>query len=112
MINSQKKKSATHLLSIRQGGKETLHQYVDIFRNTTHEICDLPIEMVVSAMLQGTWLTSFQESLSLDPPMPLVDLFVEANKYILHIEVMRTMGGNEDKEQKRKEQDGEKDSNR
>ena len=61
-------------------------------------------------MLQGTRLASFQESLSLDPPTSLTDLFVRANRYILHIEIMRNVGGNEDREWKRKEREGEEDS--
>ncbi|XP_052181919.1 uncharacterized protein LOC127794713 [Diospyros lotus] len=112
IINSQRKKDATYLLSIRQGNKETLCHYVDRFQNATLEICNLPIEIAVSAMFQGTRLTPLQESLSLDPSKSLADLFVRANKYILHTEMMRTIGGNEDGEWKRKERDIEEDFNR
>ncbi|XP_052197290.1 uncharacterized protein LOC127804466 [Diospyros lotus] len=112
IINSQRKKDATYLLSIRQGSKETLHHYVDRFRNATLEIHNLPIEMVVSAMFQGAQLTSFQESLSLDYPKSLADLFVRANKYIHHTEVMRTVVMDEDRERKRKERDIEEDLDR
>ena len=111
IINSQRKKDATYLLSIRQGSKESLRHYVDRFRNATLEICNLPIEIVVSAMFQGTPLTPLQESLPLNPPKSLTDLFVRANKYILHTEMMRTIGGNEDGERKRKERDNEEGSN-
>ena len=103
IINSQRKKDVTYLLSIRQRGKESLRYYVDRFRNATLEICNLPIERAISAMFQGTRLTPLLESLSLKPPKSLVDLFVRANKYILHTEMMRTVGGNEDGERKRKE---------
>ncbi|XP_052193948.1 uncharacterized protein LOC127802273 [Diospyros lotus] len=111
IINSQRKKDATYLLSIRQGNKETLRHYVDRFRNATLEICNLPIEMAVSAMFQGTRLTPLQESLSLDPPKSLADLFVRANRYILHAEMMKTIGGSEDGERNRKERDIEEGSN-
>ncbi|XP_052186695.1 uncharacterized protein LOC127797627 [Diospyros lotus] len=111
IINSQRKKDATYLLSIRQGNKETLRHYVDRFQNATLEICNLPIEMVVSAMFQGTRLTPLQESLSLNPPKSLANLFVRANRYILHTEMMRTVGGSEDGERKRKERDIEEGSN-
>ena len=67
--------------------------------------------MAVFAMFQGTHLTPLQESLSLNPPKSLTDLFVRANKYILHTEMMRTVGGNEDGERKRKERDNEEGSN-
>ncbi|XP_052203039.1 uncharacterized protein LOC127808504 [Diospyros lotus] len=107
IINSQRKKDATYLLSIRQGHKETLRHYVDRFRNAMLEICNLPIEMAVSAMFQETRLPPLQESLSLDPPKSLADLFVRANKYILHTEMMITIGENEDRERKRKERDNE-----
>jgi len=83
IINSQRKKVTTYLLSIRQGSKETLHHYVDKFQNATLEICNLPIEMAVFAMFQGTQLTSLQELLSLNPPKSLANLIVRANKYIL-----------------------------
>ncbi|XP_052197339.1 uncharacterized protein LOC127804507 [Diospyros lotus] len=67
--------------------------------------------MAVSAMFQGTRLPPLQESLSLDLSKSLANLFVRANKYILHIKMMRTIGGNEDGERKRKERDNEEGSN-
>ena len=76
------------------------------------EIGNLLIEMAVSAMFQGTWVTSFQESLSLNPPKSLADLFVKANKYIHHMKVIRTTTIDEDTERKRKERDVEEDCNR
>ncbi|XP_052209227.1 uncharacterized protein LOC127812745 [Diospyros lotus] len=112
IINSQRKKDATYLLSIWQGSKETLCHYVDRFRNATLDIRNLPIEMAVSAMLQGVQLTSFQESLSLDLPKSLADLFTKANKYVHHTEVMWTVTIDEDRERKRKERDIEEDLNR
>ncbi|XP_052171619.1 uncharacterized protein LOC127787595 [Diospyros lotus] len=112
IINSQRKKDATYLLSIRQGNKETLRHYVDRFQNATLEICNLPIEMALSAMFQGTRLTPLEESLSLDPLKSLANLFIRANKYILHTEMMRMVRGNEDGERKRKERDIEEDLNR
>ena len=51
VINSRRKKDATYLLSIRQGNKESLRQFVDRFRNATLEIPDLPAQVAVSAML-------------------------------------------------------------
>jgi len=74
------------------------------------EVHDLPIAMEVSAMLHGTQLTPLQKSLSLDPPTSLANLFPRANKYMLHTEVMRAVGGNKNREQKRKERDVEEDS--
>ena len=68
------------------------------FRHASLEVHDLPVEVAASAMLQGTWSTPLQESLSLSLLMSLVDLFVRANKYILLTEVMKTIGGNEDRE--------------
>ena len=50
--------------------------------------------------------------MSLDPPASLADLFASANKYVFNTEVMRVVGGNEDREQKRKERDVEEDSSR
>ena len=83
---------------------------MDRFRNATLEVPDLSAQVAVSAMLRGTQLASLQESLSLDPPKSLGDLFIRANRYILHTEIMRNVGGNEDKERKRKEREGEEDS--
>ena len=79
---------------------------MDRFWNATLEIRDLPLEVVVSAMMQGARLTSFQDSLSLNPPKSLANLFVRANRYILHTEIMRIMGGGEDGERKRKDREG------
>ncbi|XP_052204085.1 uncharacterized protein LOC127809363 [Diospyros lotus] len=112
IINSQRKKDMAYLLSIRQGSKETLRHYVDRFQNATLEIRNLPIEMAMSAILQGARLTSFQESLSLNSPKSLADLFVRANKYIHHTEVTRTVAIDEDREWKKKERDIEEDLDR
>ena len=76
---------------------------MDRFRNATLKIYDLLVEMVVSAMLQGTRLTSLRESLSLDPPNSPADMFFRENKYILHMKVMQIVRIDEDKERKRKE---------
>ena len=46
---------------------------MDRFKNATLEIRDFLLEMTVFAMMQGAWLTSFQESLSLDPLKSLAD---------------------------------------
>ena len=55
---------------------------MDRFRNTTLEIRELQPEVAVAAMLQGTRSVQLQESLSLDQPKTLDDLFVIANKYV------------------------------
>ena len=66
----------------------------------------------MSVMFQGVRLTSFQESLSLDSPKSLANLFVRVNKYIHHIEVMRTMAMDEDRERKRNKRDIEENLDR
>jgi len=80
---------------------------VDRFRNAILEIPDLPAQVAAFAMLQGTRLASLQESLSLDPPASLPYLFVRVNMYILHTEIMKNVGRNENRERKRKECEGE-----
>jgi len=85
-------------------------QFVDRFYNATLEVPNLSVQVAISAMLQGTQLISLQESLSLDPPASLADLFVKVNRYILHTKIMRNVGGNEDREWKRKEHEGEENS--
>jgi len=66
------------------------------------EDCYLPVEMAVPAMFQRRRLTSFQESLFPDLLKSLTYLFVRENKYIHHMEVMRTVVINEDMEWKKK----------
>ena len=83
---------------------------MDRFRNATFEIHDLLVEITVSTLFQGTWLTSLQESLDL--LKSLANLFVMVNKYIYYTEVMRTVAIDEDKERKRKEWDVGEDLNR
>ena len=53
-----------------------------------------------------------QESLSLDQPKTLADLFVRANKYILQAEVMKIVVAKEDKEKKRKDREAQEEPNR
>ena len=55
---------------------------MDRFRNATLEIRELQPGVAVAAMLQGTRSVQLQESLSLDQPKTLADLFVMANKYV------------------------------
>ena len=54
------------MLNIRQGNKETLRQFVDIFCNATFKVPDLPAQVALSAMLQRTRLT-LRVTLGLDP---------------------------------------------
>ena len=97
---------------MRQSEKETLRQYVDRFRNATLEVHDLQPGVAVAAMLQGTRSMQLQESLSLDQPKTLADLFVRANKYVLQAEVMKIVVAKEDKEKKRKDREDREESNK
>ena len=54
MINTQRKKDATYLLTLKQGNKESLKSYVDHFRDTTLKVKDLQVKVAMTAMLQGT----------------------------------------------------------
>ena len=82
MIHSQRKKDATYLLTLKQGNRESLKSYVDRFRDATLEVEDLPVGVALAAMLQGTSSEKLQESLSLNQPTTISDLFARANKYV------------------------------
>ena len=56
-------------------------------------------------MLQRTLSMQLQESLSLNQPKTLANLFVRAKKYILHAEVMRIIETTKNKEKKQKERE-------
>ena len=51
IINGNRKKDATYLLSVRQSEKETLRQYVNRFRNATLEVHNLQPGVAMAAML-------------------------------------------------------------
>ena len=112
IINSKRKKEATYLLSVKQGEKESLRQYVDRFRNATLEVRELQPGVAVAAMLQGTRSIPLQESLSLDQPKTLADLFVMANKYVTHAKMMKIVTSNDEKERKRKEREAQEEPTR
>ena len=105
VVNSARKKEATYLLSLKQGVKESLRNFVDRFRDATLEVRDLQPGVAVAAMLQGTKSEDLQKSLSLDPPPTLSDLFIRANKYISQKEVMKTISLQENKEGKKRERE-------
>ena len=85
---------------------------MDRFRNATLKVHDLQPRVAVAAMLQGTRSVQPQESLSLDHPKNLGNVFVRANKYILQAEVMKIVGTKEDKEKKRNERKAQEEPNR
>ena len=64
---------------------------MDRFRNSTLEVHDLQVGVAVTAMLQGTRSKKLQESLSLDQPTTISDLFSRADKYITQEEVMKNI---------------------
>ncbi|KAL0345566.1 UNVERIFIED_CONTAM: hypothetical protein Sradi_4387900 [Sesamum radiatum] len=76
------KRSATHLLTIRQGEKESLKSFVGRFNNETLEVQDLRIDMMVSILIHGLKKGPFASTLARDPSINGEQLMGLAQKYI------------------------------
>ncbi|XP_075633583.1 uncharacterized protein LOC142606059 [Castanea sativa] len=94
------KRPADHLLTIRQGEKETLRSYVKRFTRETLEVNDADDKVQLTTFKAGLKYREFVVSLAKNPPKTMVEMLLKAQKYM---NAEDTLAAILDKEKPRKE---------
>ncbi|XP_057981193.1 uncharacterized protein LOC131166628 [Malania oleifera] len=85
-------KTTGHLMSMVQGDRETLKNFMHRFNTTTLEICNLDMGVALAALTTALQPGSFLYSLGKKPPVDIGELMIRAEKYINLEEMMDTRG--------------------
>lgn len=76
------KRSAAHLLLIRQGEWKSLRDFINRFNNQRLKVQDLNIDMMISILIHGLKKRAFASALVRDPPLDTEHLMEVAQLYI------------------------------
>ena len=76
------KRPADHLLTIRQGEKETLSSYVKCFTRKTLEVDEADNKVQLMTFKAGLRSRDLVASLAKNPPKTMVEMLIEAQKYM------------------------------
>ncbi|XP_075663426.1 uncharacterized protein LOC142633022 [Castanea sativa] len=76
------KRPADHLLTIRQGEKETLRSYVRRFTRETLEVDDANYKVQLTTFKAGLKSREFVVSLAKNPPKTMAEMLLKAQKYM------------------------------
>ncbi|XP_075641968.1 uncharacterized protein LOC142613490 [Castanea sativa] len=78
----QPKRLADHLLTIRQGEKETLRSYVTCFTRETLEVDEADDKVQLMTFKAGLKSREFMVSLVKNPPKTMAEMLLKAQKYM------------------------------
>ena len=76
------RRSANHILTIRQGEKETLRSYIKRFTRETLEVDGTDDKMQLTTFKAGLKSREFVVSLVKNPPKTMVEMLLKAQKYM------------------------------
>ena len=76
------KRPADHLLTIRQGERETLRSYVKCFTRKTLEVDEADNKVQLMTFKAGLRSRDLVASLAKNPPKTMVEMLIEAQKYM------------------------------
>ncbi|XP_075650974.1 uncharacterized protein LOC142621568 [Castanea sativa] len=76
------KRPADHLLTIKQGEKETLRSYVKRFTRETLEVDEVDDEVQLTTFKAGLKSREFVISLTKNPPKKMAEMLLKAQKYM------------------------------
>ncbi|XP_075636860.1 uncharacterized protein LOC142609120 [Castanea sativa] len=76
------KRPADHLLTIKQGEKETLRSYVKRFTRETLEVDDADDKVQLTTFKAGLRSREFVVSLAKNPPRTMAEMLLKAQKYM------------------------------
>nr|XP_023891872.1 uncharacterized protein LOC112003880 [Quercus suber] len=105
------KRPADHLLTIKQGEKETLRSYVKRFTRKTLEVDEADDKMQLTTFKAGLRSRKFGSSLAKNPPKTMAEMLLKAQKYMnaeKALAAMRDVEKSENKERKEDERRGQK----
>ena len=76
------KRPADHLLTIRQGEKETLRSYVKRFTQETLEVDEVDDKVQLTTFKAGLRSRDLMASLAKNPPKMMAEMLLKAQKYM------------------------------
>nr|XP_023918428.1 uncharacterized protein LOC112029979 [Quercus suber] len=89
------KRPVDHLLTIKQGEKETLRSYVKHFTRETLEVDEVDDKIQLTTFKAGLRFREFVASLAKKPPKKMVEMFLKAQKYMNAEDALAAMGDTE-----------------
>ncbi|XP_023871781.1 uncharacterized protein LOC111984379 [Quercus suber] len=105
------KRTADHLLTIRQGEKETLRSYVKRFTHETLEVDEADDKVQLTTFKAGLRSRGLVTSLAKNPPKTMAEMLLKAQKYMNAKDALATIRGAgrpRDKERKDDDRRGQK----
>ncbi|XP_075655075.1 uncharacterized protein LOC142625275 [Castanea sativa] len=102
------KRPADHLLTIKQGEKETLRSYVKRFTRETLEVDEADDKVQLTTFKAGLKSRKFVVSLAKNPPKTMAEMLLKAQKYMNAEDALAAIKDVEKTEEKGKREDNRK----
>nr|XP_023902335.1 uncharacterized protein LOC112014187 [Quercus suber] len=99
------KRPNDHLLTIKQGEKETLRSYVTRFTRGTLEVDKADDKVQLTAFKAGLKSREFVISLAKNPPKTMADMLLKAQKYMNVEDALAAIDGAEKPKERKKEKE-------
>ena len=97
-----------HLLTIKQGEKETLRSYVKRFTWKTLEVDEADDKVQLKTFKAGLKSKEFVVSLAKNPPKTMVEMFLKAQKYVNAKDALTTIKDEEKTSEKGRKEDNQR----
>ena len=102
------KRTADHLLTIKQGKKETLRSYVTRFTQGMLEVDETDDKVQLTTFKAGLKSRDFVASLAKNPTKTMVEALLKAQKYMNDEEALAAIDGVDKTKEKKKEREGDR----
>ena len=102
------KRLADHLLTVRQGEKETLRSYMKRFTRETLEVDEADDKVQLTTFKAGLRSRDLVASLAKNPPRTMAEMLLKAQKYMNAVVAIRDDEKSRDKGRKEDERRGQK----
>ena len=99
------KRTADHLLTIKQGEKEPLRSYVTRFTRGMLEVDEADDKVQLTTFKAGLKSRDFVASLAKNPPKTMAEVLLKAQKYMNAEETLAAIDGAEKSKEKKKEKE-------
>ena len=99
------RRSANHILTIRQGEKETLRSYIKRFTRETLEVDGIDDKMQLTTFKARLKSREFVVSLVKNPPKTMVEMLLKAQKYMNAKDALATIKDVDKTNEKGRKQD-------
>ena len=102
------KRTADHLLTIKQGEKEPLRSYVTRFTRGMLEVDEADDKVHLTTFKAGLKSRDFVASLAKNPPKTMAEALLKAQKYMNAEEALAAIDGAEKSKEKKKEKEDDR----